>query len=124
LQSFLFNHLSLFEFQTKIMEYLYDLRTQEIRNVECPFCKKDAVKAIYYPPVLQMKKSRSAAAGTKTKFYHTKERWEIISDCSNCGKSKEEIIKALKEKKIDLKKKLEELRKQGLPTVITTEIRH
>jgi hypothetical protein len=106
------------------MEYLYDLRTQEIRNVECPFCKKDAVKAIYYPPVLQMKKSRSAAAGTKTKFYHTKEGWEIISGCSNCGKSKEEIIKALKEKKIDLKKKLEELKRQGLPTVITTEIRH
>jgi len=71
-----------------------------------------------------MKKSRSAAAGTKTKFYHTKEKLEIISGCSNCGKNKEEIIKAFKEKKIDLKKKLEELKKQGFPTVITSEIRH
>jgi hypothetical protein len=106
------------------MEYLYDIHTQEIRNIECPFCKKEAVKAIYYPPVLQMKKSRSAAAGTKTKFYHTKEKWEIISGCSNCGKSKEEIIKALKGKEIDLKKKLEELKKQGLPTVITIELQH
>jgi hypothetical protein len=39
-------------------------------------------------------------------------------------KSKKEVIKALKEKEIDLKKKLEELKKQGLPTVITSEIRH
>jgi len=36
--------------------------------------------------------------------------------------SKEEIVKALKEKNIDWKKRLEELKKQGLPTVITTEI--
>jgi hypothetical protein len=51
-------------------------------------------------------------------------KWEIISGCSNCGKSKEEIIKALREKRIDLKKKLEELEKGGLPTVITTEVPH
>jgi len=69
-----------------------------------------------------MKKSRSTAAGTKTKFYHTKERLEIVSGCSNCGKSKEEIVKALKERKIDWKKRLEELKRQGLPSVITTEI--
>ena len=106
------------------MGYLYDLRTQEIRNIECPFCKKDTVKAIYYPPVLQMKKSRSAAAGTKTKFYHTKEKLEIISGCSNCGKSKEEIMKALRRKEIDLKKRLEELRKQGFSPVVTTKIQH
>jgi hypothetical protein len=53
--------------------------------------------------MLQIKKSRSAAAGTKTKFYHTKEKLEIISGCSNCGKSKEGIVKALEEKEIDLK---------------------
>jgi len=56
------------------------------------------VKAVYYPPVLQMKKSRSVAAGTKTKFCHTKEKLEIISGCSNRGKSKEEVVRALKGK--------------------------
>jgi hypothetical protein len=30
--------------------------SNEIRNVERLFCKKEAVKAIYHPPVLQMKK--------------------------------------------------------------------
>ena len=82
------------------------------------------MKAVYYPPVLQTRKSRSAAAGTKTKFYHTKEKWEIVSGCSNCGKSKEEVVGALKEKKVDWKKRLEELKKQGFPSVITTEIQH
>lgn len=45
-----------------------------------------------------MKKSRSVAAGTKTKFCHTKEKLEIISGCSNRGKSKEEVVRALKGK--------------------------
>ena len=80
------------------------------------------MKAVYYPPVLQMRKSRSAAAGTKTRFYHTKGKFEIISGCSRCGRSKEEVVKALKEKRIDWKKRLEDLKKQGLPSVITTEI--
>jgi len=33
-------------------------------------------------------------------------------------------MKALKENKIDWKKRLEDLKKQGFPTVITTEVRH
>jgi len=41
---------------------------------------------------------------------------------SSRGRSKEEVVKALKEKKIDWKKRLKELKKQGLPSVITTEI--
>jgi len=49
------------------MEYIYDIRAQEIRSLECPFCKKEALKAVY-PQILQMRKSNSAVAGTKTKF--------------------------------------------------------
>jgi|GEM_PF-3438289 predicted nucleic acid-binding Zn-ribbon protein len=49
-----------------------------------------------------MKKSRSAAAGTKTKFYHTKEKWEIISGCPNCGKRRRDC-KRFEGEKIDLK---------------------
>lgn len=104
---------------------MHELRGKpEIINLECPFCKKEAVKAIYYPPVLQAATSSSAAAGRKTKFYRTKEKYEIISDCKNCEKSKKEIEKALKEgSKIDFKKKIEELKKAGLPTTITSVIK-
>jgi uncharacterized Zn finger protein len=94
---------------------------EKLINIECPFCKKETVKAIYYPSILQVTRSRSAAAGTKAKFYRSKEKIEIISDCSNCGKSKKEIIKALQEKKINLRKRLEELKKLGLSTIITTK---
>jgi hypothetical protein len=106
------------------MRDIYDVRTREVRNIECPFCKSESVKAIYCPPVLRIKRCRSAAAGTKTKFYRTKEKLEVISGCLNCGKSRKEVIKALKEKKIDLKRRLEELKRQGFPSLITTEIRH
>jgi hypothetical protein len=67
-----------------------------------------------------MKRSRSATTGTKIKFYYTKERLGLISRCSNRGKSGEDIMKALKEKKVDFKKRLEELKKQGFSPVITT----
>lgn len=82
-----------------------------------PFLQKRNCKSCLLSSRASNKKSRSAAAGTKTKFYHTKEKLEIISGCSSCGKSKEEIIKALKESKVDWKKRLEELKKQGFPTV-------
>jgi hypothetical protein len=28
------------------MGYIYALHTQELRNIKCPFCKKESVKAI------------------------------------------------------------------------------
>lgn len=51
--------------------------------------------------LVDYRKFFNAAAGTKTKFYHTKEKWEVISGCSNCGKIKEKVIKALKESEVD-----------------------
>ncbi|MGQ9782331.1 MAG: hypothetical protein ACUVQ8_08910 [Nitrososphaeria archaeon] len=59
--------------------------------MECPLYGKEVVKAIYYPPVLQMKRLSSAAVRTKIKFYHTKERYEIISGCEICVKSEKEV---------------------------------
>ncbi|MCD6226238.1 MAG: hypothetical protein J7J93_00350 [Candidatus Aenigmarchaeota archaeon] len=93
--------------------------------LECPFCNKKTIKAIYFPPVLQSATSRSAAKGSVTKFYKTKEKYEIQSGCSNCGKSKKEIEKVMKEGKKDSnkeKKILERLKKQGLLKSITTKL--
>lgn len=108
------------------MAHIYDTHTTEIRNLECPFCKKEAVKVIYYPPVLQSSTSRSASKGSRTKLYHTKERYEIVSGCSNCGKNKKEIMKAFregtKEEKERRKKRLEELKKIGFSGKIETKL--
>ena len=79
---------------------------------------------IYHQPVLQTVISR-AAGKTKTKFYKTKEKYEVQSSCPNCGKSAKEIQKALDEGKRDPekdKKILKRLKDQGLDfTTIKTK---
>ncbi|MCM8808451.1 MAG: hypothetical protein NC926_11060, partial [Candidatus Omnitrophica bacterium] len=67
--------------------------------------------------VLQTAVSRSAAKGSVTKFYRTKEKYEVLSDCEKCGKNAKEIEKALKDgiKDPEKEKKIEErLKQQGL----------
>jgi len=52
-----------------------------------------------------------------TRFYKTKEKYEVQSGCPNCSKSAKEIQKALAEGKKDPekdKKILERLKEQGL----------
>ena len=92
-------------------------------TLECPFCHKFTVSAINYPPVLQTSVSR-AAGRTSTKFYQTKEKTEITSGCSNCGKSQKEVERALKNSNSDVEKEkkiFERLKEQGFPNEITTK---
>ena len=89
-----------------------------VENVKlnCPFCDKLTISATYIPPVLRSKTSRTSAKSI-TKFFRTKEKYEIQSGCSNCGKSQKEVEKALKKGKKDPEKEkriLERLKKQGL----------
>ena len=93
-------------------------------TLECPFCGKLVIDCMYFPPVLQSATSRTSAKSI-TKFYQTKEKYEIQSGCSNCGKSQKEVEKALKEGKKDPKKDeriLKRLKEQGiLKDEITTK---
>ena len=93
-------------------------------TLECPFCHKMTISAIHYPPVLQTSVSR-VAGRTSTKFYQTKEKTEVTSGCSNCGKSQKEVERTLKESNTDTEKEkkiMERLKKQGLFTgEITTK---
>jgi len=89
----------------------------EIVEIKCPFCGYEKIKANFYPSVLQAAVSRSAAKGSVTKFYRTKEKYEILSDCEKCGKKAKEIQKAFNEgsKDIEKEKKVQErLKEQGL----------
>jgi len=84
-------------------------------KLKCPFCQKETISAIYIPPVLQTAVSRSAAKGSVTKFYKTKEKYEITSGCPNCGKSLKEVRKKLEGFGRDKEKEvIERLKKQGL----------
>ena len=73
--------------------------TRITQEVECPFCKAK-ISVLYKPSMIRFTSSSSASAGTKRKAFRTQEKYEIIPDkCPNCGKSKKEIEKALKEGK-------------------------
>jgi len=85
--------------------------------LDCPFCKKNVIEATFIPSFFQAATSRSSASGSKTTYYKTKEKYEVQSGCSNCGKSVKEIQKALNEGKKDPEKEkkiLERLKAQGL----------
>ena len=101
----------------------YELKNLEQVILECPFCGKKSISAIFIPSMLKAQTSR-AAAGKKTKFHQTKEKYEINSGCSNCGKKQKEVQKALKEGKKDTGKEkriLERLKKQGFSGEITSK---
>ena len=85
-------------------------------KIECPFCRKVGVFTLHQAPTLQAGTSH-AAGKTRTKYYYTKEKYEVQSDCPNCGKSQKEIQRALNEgeKNPEKEKKIfERLKKQGL----------
>ncbi|MFH1473849.1 MAG: hypothetical protein ABIE55_03045 [Candidatus Aenigmatarchaeota archaeon] len=72
--------------------------TKIIKKIECPFCKKGEISVHYRPSMRRFSSSSSASAGTKRKAYFTPEKHTVLSEkCPNCGKSKKEIERALKE---------------------------
>ncbi|MBU5690348.1 MAG: hypothetical protein KQA35_04460 [Candidatus Aenigmarchaeota archaeon] len=83
---------------------------------KCPFCNKEVITLTYYPSILKSKTSRTSS-NSKTVFYKTKEKYEVSSDCPNCGKKAKEIQKVLNEGKKDPEKEKEILKRledQGL----------
>lgn len=73
-----------------------DYSTIQVKEIPCPFCKDGIVKAHHRPSVRSFRTSRSAA-GAKSVPCRTTEKWNVLSGCSKCGKTKQEIVKALKE---------------------------
>ncbi len=84
--------------------------------IQCPFCKKDGVKAFHMPSYITYKKEH-ISSGSKTKWFREQEKWEIISDCPSCGKTKKEIQNNLEGKSgMTHEERLKKLQERGLPT--------
>lgn len=64
-------------------------------EVPCPFCGSK-ILCNYIPSSFSTKRT-SCRAGKGVKTSKTKEEWNIQSDCSNCGKTANEIKRAMKE---------------------------
>ena len=95
---------------------------QKVKEM-CPFCEQEVLEIIWWPSHTAAHKSQSAAAGSKVTWSKKAEGHVLISEkCPNCGKTKEEIEKAWKEgftnRKVDYKKRIEELKKLGFSGVI------
>lgn len=71
----------------------------------CPFCGKETIETLYFPPSIGSHTS-SASSKSVTKLHSVPERNEIISGCPECGKSENEVKRALKEgvKESDIEK--------------------
>lgn len=88
-------------------------------SLECPFCHKGQIKIRHEEGMVSYRMTRSAAAGSKPVKFRTSDRYYVLEDCPNCGKTKKEIQEKLEgREEIDHKKLLERLKKQGMPTRI------
>ncbi len=90
--------------------------------IECPFCKQMSVEAYHHPSFLQGTTTRISNK-SKTTYHRVPESIEPMTDCSNCGKSKKEIIKAFNEpaKKETHEDKLKRFRDSGLPLILESK---
>ncbi|MFZ3077749.1 MAG: hypothetical protein WA139_04795 [Candidatus Aenigmatarchaeota archaeon] len=74
------------------------MATQEL-TMDCPFCEKAKIKVRYRPSITIKKRTVSGTYGTKYNSITNKEAYDVMEDCPNCGKTKEEIKKRLIEGK-------------------------
>ena len=63
--------------------------------IVCPFCEKKSIPTFYHPKMRQFVSCRGNGH-TSTQPRYVEEKYEILSDCPECGKSKKEIKAALK----------------------------
>jgi len=89
---------------------------QKIKEI-CPFCEQEVLEVLWWPGHTAASTSRSAVAKS-TKWHKKPEGHVLLSDkCPNCGKTKEEIERGwkdgVKDKKVDYRKRLDELKKIG-----------
>ncbi|MBU3904874.1 MAG: hypothetical protein KJ906_01855 [Nanoarchaeota archaeon] len=87
----------------------------EPKTIKCPFCQDGDILTSYTRP-MKITKSCRGSATTSSKSYFSKEKWTIITDCSNCGKSKSEIEKRLKgEESVPISEAVKRAKESGLP---------
>lgn len=90
----------------------------------CPFCHKLAIKILHIPFVCNTFSS-TCRAGGKTTTYQ-RERFDVLSGCSECGRTMKDIQKAFdrgESKEItsdEHKKRLERLKAAGFGTKLVT----
>jgi len=94
-------------------------RMSEI-EIECPFCRIGKIKTLHRESFMQSETTR-VSGRRSTRSYYRPEKYEVLDNCPNCGKSKKELQKAIdtgKTKKMTHEERIAMLKKRGLPLVI------
>ncbi|MBU1167536.1 hypothetical protein KKC60_03980 [Patescibacteria group bacterium] len=87
--------------------------------IQCPFCGKETITILRIPFVSKTVTSKCRAGGRVKKIQ--KGRDDVLSGCSECGKTKKEVIARLDNKEeISHEDRLKRLLESGLPTKIET----
>ena len=68
-------------------------------ELACPFCDKGKIQCWYIPGAVSVKQNRSRVLKGSQKV-KSSDVWLVQSDCSVCGKSKEDVEKELVKRKI------------------------
>jgi len=93
----------------------------EERLTNCPFCKQLTIKVLHQPFVARkgLTKSRFGTGGP----VYNKEKTEVLSGCSACGKSVKDVDEELNRggKEIPHAERLKRLQEAGLPTKIESK---
>ena len=69
-----------------------------VEEIPCPICGKGKINVRYTPRMLVTRYSH-AASNRKAMNYRTHEKLTVVSGCSECGKTREEIEKAYRQEK-------------------------
>ncbi len=84
-------------------------------TMDCPFCEKAKIKVRHKPSIKTKMRSITATLGSRYNLKISKEIYEVLEDCPNCHKTKEEIKKRLIEgKPMDREVMLKRMRNMGL----------
>ena len=90
-------------------------------QTSCPFCKKMSIRVLHIPFVSNTFSSSCRAGGRNTKIQ--KERFDILSGCSECGKTLKEVEDGFEHgtKKETHEEKLKRISGSGLPIIIESK---
>jgi hypothetical protein len=86
--------------------------------IQCPFCKKQNVKALHVPSYVTHRIEHISNRRSVVNF-RVPESWEIISECPDCKKTQKEIQDNLDGKScLSHEERIKKLQARGLPTKV------
>lgn len=100
-----------------------DLAVPKNEEIDCPFCGKAKISVTTTEGYYSFNAARAFGKVKRIPVYH-EEKVEVSSNCPVCGKTKKEIKEVLEKgqtKVLSHEKRIEMLKKRGLPLVIGAE---